>query len=129
VLPIVAGGGGIPAIEEPGGTLRPVDAVVDKDLAAAVLARDLGARRLAILTAEPFVYFDYRKPTQQPLRLLHAGQAADLLDDGQFPPGSMGPKIEAALEFLSGGGEDVLITSTEGFEAAIGGGPATRVVR
>lgn len=128
ILPIVLGGGGIPVIEDADGSLRPVDAVVDKDRAAAVLARDLDARRLALLTVEPFVYLGYGQPDQQPLVLLHAKQAAQYLADRQFPPGNMGPKIEAALYFLEGGGEEVLITSPETFDAALAGGPGTRIV-
>lgn len=129
ILPIALGGGGIPVVEEADGPLRPVDAVVDKDRAAAVLGTAIGARRLALLTVEPFVFLDYGRPDQRPLKLLHADEAAHHLAGGQFAPGSMGPKVEAALDFLAGGGEEVLITSTGAFDAALAGGPGTRIVR
>jgi len=118
---IAAGGGGVPVVEEPNGELRGVDAVVDKDLASAVLARGIGARRLVMLTGEPFVFLDYGKATQRPLPALSAQEARRWLAEGQLPPGSMVPKIEAALEFLAGGGRAALITSIEGFTAAVNG--------
>ena len=128
VIVIAAGGGGVPVVEEPDGTLRGVDAVIDKDLASAVLGRSIGAERLVMLTGEPFVFLDYGKPTRRPVPTLSTLEARQHLDDGQFPPGSMGPKIEAALEFLAGGGQEVLITSIEGFTDALGGNTGTRVI-
>ena len=128
VVVIAAGGGGVPVIEAPDGTLQGTDAVIDKDLASAVLARSIGASRLVMLTGEPFVFLDYRKPTQRPLPLLAAEEARRYLGEGQFPPGSMGPKIEAALEFLAGGGAEALITSIEGFTPALEGTMGTRIV-
>jgi carbamate kinase len=122
---IAAGGGGVPVVEEPNGQLRGVDAVVDKDLASGVLARSIGARRLVMLTGEPFVFLDYGKATQRPLRALSVQEARRYLEEGQFPPGSMGPKIEAALDFLASGGREALITSIEGFTAARNGGVGT----
>ena len=74
-----------------------------------------------MLTGEPFVFLDYGKATQRPLPALSAQEARRYLAEGQFPPGSMGPKIEAALEFLAGGGRAALITSIEGFTAAVNG--------
>lgn len=127
VVAIAAGGGGVPVIEEPDGTLRGVDAVIDKDRASAVLARSIGAQRLVMLTGEPFVFLDYGKATQRPLVAMSAQEARGHLEDGQFPPGSMGPKIEAALDFLAGGGEQVLITSIEGFTPAVEGAIGTRI--
>jgi len=124
---IAVGGGGIPVIRKEG-RLVGVEAVIDKDLASAVLARSIGASRLVMLTGEPFVFLDYRKPTQRPLPLLAAEEARRYLGEGQFPPGSMGPKIEAALEFLAGGGAEALITSIEGFTPALEGTMGTRIV-
>ena len=127
VVVIAAGGGGVPVVEEPDGSLRGVDAVIDKDLASAVLARGIRAQQLVMLTGEPFVFLDYGRATQRPLRTLGAQEARRHLQAGQFPPGSMGPKIEAALDFLTGGGAEVLITSIEGFTAALEGKTGTRI--
>ena len=127
VVVIAAGGGGVPVVEEPDGSLRGVDAVIDKDLASAVLARGIRAQQLVMLTGEPFVFLDYGGATQRPLRTLGAQEARRHLQAGQFPPGSMGPKIEAALDFLTGGGAEVLITSIEGFTAALEGKTGTRI--
>ncbi|KRT71480.1 MAG: carbamate kinase, carbamate kinase, partial [Candidatus Rokubacteria bacterium CSP1-6] len=77
----------------------------------------------------PFVFLDYGKPTQLPLPRLSLEEARRHLRDGQFPPGSMGPKIEAALDFLAGGGEEALITSIEGFTDALQGKIGTRITR
>lgn len=127
VLVIAAGGGGVPVAEEPDGSLRGVDAVIDKDLASAVLARAVGARRLIMLTGEPFVFLDYRRATQRALTALGVADARRHLAAGQFPPGSMGPKVEAALDFLAGGGQEVLITSIEAFGEALEGKAGTRI--
>ena len=127
VIVIAAGGGGVPVVEEADGSLRGVDAVIDKDLASAVLARSIEAERLVMLTGEPYVFLDYGKPTRRPVPMLSARDARRHLDEGQFPAGSMGPKIEAALEFLAGGGREVLITSIEGFIDALGGKTGTRI--
>ncbi len=129
VVVIAAGGGGVPVAEEADGSLKGVDAVIDKDLASALLARAVGAQRLVMLTGEPFVFLDYGKPTQLPLPRLSLEEARRYLRDGQFPPGSMGPKIEAALDFLAGGGEEALITSIEGFTDALQGKIGTRITR
>lgn len=127
IVVIAAGGGGVPVSEEPDGTLRGVNAVVDKDLASAVLARSVGAQSFVMLTGEPFVYVNYGKPTQRALPALSPREARRYLDEGQFPEGSMGPKIEAALDFLAHGGREVLITSIDGFGAAMEGKTGTRI--
>jgi carbamate kinase len=126
---IAAGGGGVPVVEAPDGTLSGVDAVIDKDRASAVLAHDTGAERLAMLTGEPWVFLDYRRPTQRPLPTLTPEEARRHLEAGQFPPGSMGPKIEAAIDFLAGGGREALITSIDGFSDALRNGTGTWIRR
>lgn len=124
---IAAGGGGVPVIETADGTLKGVDAVIDKDLATGLLARQVGAERLIILTSVDCVYLDYGKATQRPLRKISITDAKRYLAEGQFPPGSMGPKIEASIEFLEGGGKEVLITSPERLEDAIRGVSGTKI--
>lgn len=108
-LVIAGGGGGIPVAATD--TCGVVDAVIDKDRAACLIARQLGASTLLLVTAVDRVMLDYGTPTQSGLGIITDDQAARYMREGQFPPGSMGPKIEAALHFLAGGGELAVITS------------------
>ncbi|MDZ7412744.1 MAG: carbamate kinase, partial [candidate division KSB1 bacterium] len=125
---IAAGGGGIPVYVEEDGTLEGVDAVIDKDRAAAVLGRDLGASELYILTGVDKVALNFGTPHQQDLNELTLEQAKKYLAEGHFPPGSMGPKIEAAIDFLQWGGKLVVITSIQGMPDALDGLTGTRIV-
>ena len=126
VIVIAAGGGGVPVVEDPSGRLSGIDAVVDKDFATSALARDLKADTLIILTAVDMVYSDFNGPNQKGLETLTVNQAENYLAAGEFPPGSMGPKIEAAIEFLKAGGKEILITSPECFQKALKGTAGTR---
>ncbi len=126
---IAAGGGGVPVVRGWDGTLRGVEAVIDKDQAAAVLARQLGARRLVTLTAVAHVSWDFGQPTERELRRMDVAEARRGFADGQFPPGSMGPKVAAGIEFVESGGEEAIITSPESLLAAIEGRAGTRIVR
>ena len=119
---IAGGGGGIPVIRDASGFLVGVEAVIDKDRLSALLAAELGADLFIVLTGVPKVASDFGKPTQRWLDRLGAAEARRMLAEGQFPPGSMGPKIESALAFLESGGREVLITSAE---ALATGDPAT----
>src|SRR5919199_6971301 len=125
---VAAGGGGIPVVEEPDGRLRGVEAVIDKDFASALLATAVGADLLCITTGVDRVAVNFGRPDQRALDVLDAEEARRHLADGQFPPGSMGPKIEAALGFLAAGGDEVLITSPDRLADAIRGETGTRVV-
>ena len=129
-LVIAAGGGGVPvAGSDICGT---VDAVIDKDRAACLIARQLGAQALLLVTAVDRVMLDYGTPTQSELSTITASEAARYLEAGQFPPGSMGPKIEAALRFLAEGGELAVVTSPALLARTLTGGgkPAgTRIER
>ena len=100
---------------------RVVDAVIDKDRAACLIARQLGAQALLLVTAVDRVMLDYGMPTESSLSRISADQAARYLAEGQFPPGSMGPKIEAALRFLDDGGELSVITSPALLAATLAG--------
>lgn len=109
-LVIVTGGGGIPVVRNKRGLLKGVEGVIDKDLASAVLGREVGARELLILTGVERVALDYGTPRQRELATLTAAEARAYLAAGHFPPGSMGPKIRAACQFVEEGGDRVLIT-------------------
>lgn len=128
IIVIAAGGGGVPVVEAEDGMLKGVDAVIDKDLATALLARQTGAWLIINLTQVDRVYLNYGAPAQTGLSELTASQARRYLREGQFPPGSMGPKIEAAIEFLEGGGKEVVITEPELIEDALAGTAGTRIV-
>ena len=126
---ITVGGGGTPVYVEADGTYEGVDAVIDKDRSAAILARDIEADELYILTAVEKVAINYKKPDQVDLDVLSITDAKKYLTEGQFPSGSMGPKIESAVQFIESGGEVCVITSTEKMPEAIDGKTGTRVVR
>jgi carbamate kinase len=123
---IAAGGGGVPVVRRDG-RLRGVEAVIDKDRAAAVLAKQLRARRLISLTSVDRVALDFGKPTQRDLDELSTVEAARHLREGQFPSGSMGPKVEAAIDFVGHGGEEAIITSPGNLLAAVEGKAGTHI--
>jgi carbamate kinase len=125
---IAGGGGGIPVVEEDDGTFRGIEAVIDKDFASALMASALGVDLLVITTGVPQVAIDFGTPQQRFIDTMGVAELEQHLADGQFPPGSMGPKIEAALQFLRSGGREVLITSPEQLGAALAGSTGTRLV-
>jgi carbamate kinase len=113
IIVIAAGGGGIPVYRESSGWLEGVDGVIDKDLASAVLAHDINADELLILTGVDRVALNFKKENHEDLLTLNLDKARRYLREGQFPKGSMGPKIQAAINFLEKGGQKVIITSIE----------------
>lgn len=120
-LVIAAGGGGVPVVEE-GGALTGVPAVIDKDRSSALLADNVDADQLIILTAVDYVYINYNQPDEQKLTELSQAQAQELIDAGQFPAGSMLPKIQACLSFVKGHPErKAIITSLAGLDQALEG--------
>jgi carbamate kinase len=125
-LVISTGGGGIPVVREQG-ELRGIEAVIDKDRASALLAAKLKVDLFAISTDTDFVYLNYRKPNQTPLRSVNASELKAHYDAGHFPPGNMGPKVESVLSFLNAGGRQAVITSFEYLTAAISGSAGTHV--
>ena len=129
MIVIASGGGGIPVVVTEKGELEGVDAVVDKDLASEVLAEEVNADILLILTDVDGVKLDYRKPTERHIRKMNASQAMAYLDEGQFPPGSMGPKVEACVKFVKGSGERAIITSLERAVEAVEGCAGTLITR
>ena len=128
VVVIAVGGGGIPVRENEKGELEGCAAVIDKDLASCLLAKNLKADLFIISTGVDKVAVDYKKPTQRELDKLTVAEAKKYLAEGQFPAGSMGPKIEAAIDFLEHGGKEVIITQPFLLEEAIAGRNGTHLV-
>ena len=125
---IAAGGGGIPVVRGRDGQWRGIEAVIDKDFASALLAAELKADLYIILTGVAKVAIDFGKPTQKEIDRMTLEEAEKHLADGQFPPGSMGPKIEAAIQFARKSGQDVLITDVEHLREALDGKDGTLLV-
>ncbi len=125
---IAAGGGGIPVIVNEDGSLEGVDAVVDKDLASSVLALEIKADYLMMLTGVENVCLNYGESDQKPLETITIEKAERYMSEGHFPPGSMGPKIQAAVNFLKGGGECVFITAIDKVWEAIACKTGTRII-
>ena len=124
---ISASGGGIPVARDAAGDLCGVEGVIDKDLASTVMALTVGAPELFVLTAVERVQLHFGTPQATPLNIVSAAQARRYLAEGQFPPGSMGPKIEAACRFIEGGGSRCLVTDTFKLHEALEGDTGTWV--
>ena len=125
---VAAGGGGIPVIAIEPGVLTGVAAVIDKDLASAVLAHEIGADLFVISTAVDKVCLNFGRPDQRALDSLTVAEARRYLAEGHFAPGSMRPKIEAAIRFLEGGGGEALITGADTLDHVFDGHTGTRIV-
>ena len=128
IIVITVGGGGIPVVSDGQGNLRGVPAVIDKDFAAALLASYCGAEDLIILTGVKKVFLDYGKPSQRALDKITITEAEKYLNEGQFPPGSMGPKIEAGIQFIRNGGKRFYIGLPEDFLDIVNGKAGTVIV-
>ena len=124
---IAAGGGGIPVVRGRDQQWRGIEAVIDKDFASALLAANLNADLFLILTGVNKVALDFGKPTQRSVDRLSVDEAERYLAEGQFPPGSMGPKIEAAIQFARATKKQVLITDVEVLREALEGREGTVV--
>lgn len=129
VVVIAAGGGGIPVAENKDRTITPIDAVIDKDLATALLAKELGSEVFINLTQIDRAYLNFGKPGQKGIDKMTVKEAKKHLKAGEFLPGSMAPKIEAAIEFIESGGEEVIITSPEFLKYALDKKAGTRICR
>jgi carbamate kinase len=129
VIPIVCGGGGIPVVRGANGALSGVPAVIDKDMTSALLAAEIEAGVLVMLTGVERVALDFGKAGERWIDRMSADEARKHFADGQFPPGSMGPKITAALDYLARGGREALITSLERLDDALAGRAGTRIVK
>jgi carbamate kinase len=123
---ICGGGGGVPVVRD--GGLRGVEAVVDKDHTSRLLASDVGAETLVVLTDVEYAYVNYGEPDQRPIREVSATTLRRHLDAGEFAVGSMRPKVEACCRFVEGVGERAVITTPERLADALAGDAGTRVV-
>lgn len=128
IIVIAGGGGGIPVYVDEKGDLEGMDAVIDKDLASAVIGNEIGADILAILTSVDKVAINFRQPDEKLIDKMTVSEAKKYYDQGQFPTGSMGPKIRAAIQFIENGGKLVTISSVENAREAIFGNAGTRIV-
>jgi carbamate kinase len=124
---VAAGGGGVPVVVTEEGEVRGVEAVIDKDYAASMLAAALQANLFIVLTGVERIAREFGKPTEQALPELDVKTARRLLAEGQFPPGSMGPKVDASIRFIEAGGHEVLITRAESLAEALEGKTGTRI--
>ncbi|MBN1619980.1 carbamate kinase [candidate division WOR-3 bacterium] len=122
---IAAGGGGIPVYTLEDGSLEGLDAVIDKDRASAVLGAEINAELLVILTGVEKVALNFKKENQSFIDRMNVKEAEKYLEEGHFPAGSMGPKIEAAIDFLKKGGKKVIITELEKAREAFSGKTGT----
>jgi len=125
---VACGGGGVPVIEDEAGDLVGVEAVIDKDFASSLLARSIAADLFLVSTGVERVAIDWGKPTQRWLERMTAAEARRHLADDQFDKGSMGPKVQAAVDFVTGGTGEALITSPEAIPRALAGVTGTRIV-
>jgi carbamate kinase len=118
-IPIAVGGGGIPVYMSKDDSIIGVEAVIDKDLASAQLAIEIKADKFIILTNVKQCYLNYKKRTQVPIFDMNLDEAHTYLDQGQFSSGSMGPKVQAAIEYITNGGKEAYITDIKNIQAAI----------
>lgn len=121
---IAAGGGGVPVVRKDN-DITGVEEVIDKDFTAAKLAELVDADELVILTAVQYVTKDFKKPTQEDIKQATVAQMQALLDEGQFPAGSMKPKVESAMSFVTGTGRNAVITSLDNIAAYLENGDGT----
>ena len=128
VIVVAVGGGGIPVVRDADGYLEGVAAVIDKDWASCLLAKNLGADLFMVSTAVDKVSINFGTPEQRELDEITVGDAKRYLAEGHFPPGSMGPKIEAAIDFLEGGGKRVIITQPHLLQEALHRRNGTHIV-
>jgi carbamate kinase len=125
---VAVGGGGVPVVRQADGSLVGVEAVIDKDLATALLAANIGAEVLLLLTGIEHVALDFGRPTQRDVHEVRAAELAGYAEQGQFAAGSMLPKVQAALRFLGRGGRRAVITTAALSEKALAGEAGTQIL-
>lgn len=125
---LACGGGGVPVVKEGSDRLRGINGVVDKDLASECLASDIRAHILLMLTDVPAVFLDFNSQDQKPIERIKAGPMRELLESGIFPEGSIGPKVEAAIQFVEKGGDRAIIADIDHAEKALKGRSGTIIL-
>ena len=125
---IACGGGGIPVIKGNDDAFHGVEAVIDKDLTSSILGTQIGAEILVILTEVPNIFTDFNTPEQLPIRAITIDELQRLQKQGQFPKGSMGPKVTAAVSFLLNGGKRAIVTNPENLTQALAGRAGTHII-
>lgn len=125
---IAGGGGGVPVVRDSRGVRKGVEAVIDKDLTSAHMANVLGVEEMMILTAVSRVAINFGKPDQRELDVVTVSEVREYLNDGHFPAGSMGPKIEAAIKFIDGGGKRAIIAHLNEAMPALYGETGTHII-
>jgi carbamate kinase len=125
---VAGGGGGVPVYKDVGGYYRGVEAVIDKDYVASMLARELGADLFIMLTQVPMVAENFGRPNQRWLRRMPLSKAREMMTNNQFPPGSMGPKVQASMDFVEATGKEVLITDEDSLKQALEGRAGTFLI-
>ncbi|WP_456398628.1 carbamate kinase [Mesoaciditoga sp.] len=128
VITVTVGGGGIPVVRKEDGTIEGVEAVIDKDRASSLLARILDVDIFVILTGVEKVYVNFGKPNQKALDRVTISEASKLMEEGHFPAGSMGPKIESAIAFVKATNRQCVITSLEKVSEALEGKSGTFII-
>jgi carbamate kinase len=125
---VAGGGGGVPVYKDVGGYYRGIEAVIDKDYVASMLARELGADLFIMLTQVPMVAENFGRPNQRWLRRMPLSKAREMMTNNQFPPGSMGPKVQASMDFVEATGKEVLITDEDSLKQALEGRAGTFLI-
>ncbi len=125
---VAGGGGGVPVYRDVGGYYRGVEAVIDKDYVASIFAREVEADLFIVLTQVPMVAENFGRPNQRWIRKLPVARARQMMTANQFPPGSMGPKIQSAIDFVEATGKQVLITDEDSLKRALEGDAGTFLV-
>jgi carbamate kinase len=128
IIVIALGGGGIPILKNADGKIIGSEAVIDKDRSSALLASGLGVDLFIISTDADQVYLNYKKKHQKGLRTVTADELQKYADEGHFPAGSMGPKVQSAIRFIRNGGKEVIITSYEYLSDALEGKAGTKII-
>ncbi len=128
VIVVCCGGGGIPVVRAEDGSIDGIEAVIDKDRVSALLGLELGADRLFLTTGTDAIYVDFHTDKRRRLERLTVSQVREMAEQGQFPAGSMGPKVEAAIQFVEGGGRSAVICSPPNLVEAFNGESGTVIV-
>ena len=128
VTVVCCGGGGIPVVRRDDGSIDGIEAVIDKDRVSALLGSALGAERLFLTTGADAIYRNFATPEQARIEQLTVSEAGVMLSEGQFPAGSMGPKVEAAMTFVEGGGRAAVVCSPPDLVGAFEGRAGTEIV-